>query len=355
MTSSVRPLSRIYETLPGAYFREAREAYQRAVRNAGISHNVLLRVAGILIQLRFAGDVAQRMILPTLAHLIEDTKDTPQWIFHCWDDASTRSAMPMPTAEMKNDHRRNCLHKVSDRRYVAFYQEWMEVLSFIDREGEAYACYLDASSLPMYERAAPLRQVFNTALNLRGCQIVHAAAVGDNEASLLIAGPPRSGKSTLAVQCLLRGMRYQSDDLCILSHDCPPRSWSLYNVAKIREEGVGPISSELPLEAFTEGEERKYFFHVNTSFPDQILPVAPVKALLIPKITGEPISRLSPATALDGMRALLPYSISEVPTADNSGEKIILKALGHLPVYHLHLGSNSDKTCLMLKDFLRGS
>lgn len=349
-----RPLSRIYETLPGAYFREAADFFSQAADRAG-STEVVLQAAGMSFRMRFAGDVARPLILPTLAHHVAAAGTPADWTIHCWDDASTGSVMPLPTPQMRTDHRRNCLFAVSDQRYRAFYQEWMETLMFIDREGSAYGCYLNAPALPMYEKAAPLRQIFNTALNIQGRQIVHAAAVGYPEGSVLLAGPPRSGKSTLAVQCLLQGMGYQSDDLCVISQDDAPRSWSLYNVAKLRADSLSRVSNDLPLRSFTEGNETKYYFHVNEVFPERLLPSAPLKALVIPRITGEPDSRLRPATRLEAVKALIPWSVNEVPTSDNLGEKIMLKAVGHLPAYRLELGSDEKQTFELLRKLIHES
>ena len=79
-----------------------------------------------------------------------------------------------------------------------------------------------------------------------------------------------------------------------------------------------------------------------------------MKALFIPQVTAEPVSRLVPATRLDAMRALVQWSLSEVPSADTLGAKIMLKALGQVPAYTLHLGSNPRQTLDLLREHLDG-
>lgn len=347
-----RPLSKVFDKVAEAYFQEARESFLRAVNRVGTSSDLKICLAEVSFRLRFGGDVAAAMVLPSIAHLVVQEDSPEPWKIYCWDDSSTDSAMTMPTQEMMAHHQRYCLSIVSNMRYRAFYQEWLDTISLIDREGEAYTCYLDAAQLPMYEKAAPMRQIFNTALNTKGKQIVHAAAVGYPHGSVLLAGPARSGKSTLAVQCFLHGMGYQSDDLCVISSEEIPRSWSLYNVAKLREDALSRVAPDFPLLSFTEGEETKYYFHANEVYPDRILPVAPIKALIIPEINGETLSQLIPASRLDAMRALIPWSVSEVPTSDNLGERIMLKALGHFPAYKLRLGSDFKHTLKILKDLI---
>ncbi|MDX6767712.1 MAG: hypothetical protein SFU85_13095 [Candidatus Methylacidiphilales bacterium] len=347
-----RRFSKVFEGIPGAYYREAAGAFQEARAQTGCRASTTLRVAGVTFRLEFADDQTPGIILPTLAHSTSADDPAADWTIRCWEDASTGGTMPLPTPVMLTGQRHNCLFTVSDQRYRTFYHGWMETLMFIDREGEGYACYLDAAQLPMYEKAAPLRQIFNTALNLRGRQIVHAAAVGHPHGSLLLAGPPRSGKSTLAVQCLLQGMGFQSDDLCVISQDDPPRSWSIYNVAKLRDDSLSRVPSGLPLQSFIEGTEKKHFFHVNRVFPERLLPSAPLKAIVIPTITGESTSRLLQATRLEAMKALIPWSVHEVPTSDNLGEKIMLKALSRLPAYRLELGGNAEQTFTLLQTLL---
>jgi hypothetical protein len=350
-----RPFSKVFEKVAEAYFQEAKDSFSRASSQAGISRDLKLRLADIPFRLLLAGDAVVERILPSIAHLVVREDISAEWTLHGWDESSTASAMTMPTQEMMINQQHYCLPLVSNQRYRAFYQEWLETLSFIDREGEAYTCYLDAGRLPMYEKAAPMRQVFNAALNIHGKQIAHAAAVGYAHGSVLIAGPARSGKSTLAVQCLLQGMGYQSDDLCVISGEENPRSWSLYNVAKLRDDALARVSPDFPLLSFTEGEETKHYFHVNQIYPERILPVAPIKALLIPEITEEAQSRLIPVKRLDAMRALIPWSVSEVPTSDNLGERIMLKALGHFPAYQLRLGSDPKQTFELIKDLINAS
>jgi hypothetical protein len=305
--------------------------------------------------LRFAGELAAERILPSIAHLVVSSDTSPAWTLNCWDDSTTGSRMTMPTGEMLAHRQRYCLGIVSNSRYRAFYQEWLETLSSVDRAGEAYTCYLNASALPMYEKAAPMREILNVMLNFQGKQIVHAASVGYATGTLLLAGPARSGKSTLAVQCLLQGMGYQSDDLCVLSCEECPRSWNLYNVAKLRDDALARVSTGFPLSTFTEGEETKHYFHVNRVYPERIVPVAPVKALLIPEITGEVSSELIPVKRLEAMRALIPWSVSEVPASDAMGERIMLKAISHFPAYKLRLGTDSEQTIKLLHELIHQS
>lgn len=349
-----RACEKILEALPQTYFQEVAQAFDRAVAATGAPREFHLDLAGLKICLRFAGEALVPVLMPTLSHLISAQPGPADLTICCWDDKTTGSQLPEPSPTIRYNHLRNCLHAVSNHRFQAFFQEWMGSLSCIDlQDGIAYAGYWDAQTLPMYEVAAPMRPLFNALFNRRGRQLVHAASVGSAGGSLLLAGPAKSGKSTLAVQCLLAGMDYQSDDLCVISEE-QPRSWSIYDIAKLREDSLPRLGSAVPpLSYFEEGTERKAYFRVSHHFPHQPMRELPIRALVIPRITGTG-SRLTKASRLDAMRALVPWSVSEVPAADTFGEKIMLKALSRFPAWHLELGPDFTQTRALLESLLHG-
>ena len=80
------------------------------------------------------------------------------------------------------------------------------------------------------------------------------------------------------------------------------------------------------------------------------------KALVIPIITNGATSRLTKATRIDAARALVPWSVSEVPTSDNHlGEKIMLKAINQLPSYKLEIGRDEKQTIDLLRSLIHES
>src|SRR6266566_1433107 len=76
------------------------------------------------------------------------------------------------------------------------------------------------------ERCAPwfvMRFVFymviGAMLGYDGYEIVHAAAVAQDDTGILIVGSPASGKSTLVLSCLQTGMNHLADDVLFLARD----------------------------------------------------------------------------------------------------------------------------------------
>ena len=294
-------------------------------------------------------------IAATLAHLEVRDEAPVDFTICCWDDKAAGVKLPLPTRWMINQTAHCCLGILTNHRFRTFYIEWLRILCCADMEANiAYCCYGDAEHLLMYEISGPLRPLFNAICNRRGMQLVHASAVGTPRGSVLFAGPPGAGKSTVAVLCLQDGLCYQSDDLCVLTAEKRPRSLSLYNIAKLREDAIPRFPSLQPILAYfqEEHEERKAFFYVHQHFPGQVLKEAPVCALVLPRVGGEASSRLERAAPMEAVRAIISWSIKEMPKSDSLGEKIMLQAVARLPAYRLHMGRDERNTLALIRSLL---
>jgi len=344
----------IGDHLPEAYFDEAAQTFSRAVSSTGSGHDFSIVIDGLRIRLRFAGKDLSNKLRPTLAHLETADNLPDDFTICCWDDEGAGTVMPHPVEWMFHHYAYSFLPVLTNSRFRTFYIDWFQALSCLDLESRvAYCCYRRASKLPMYEVSAPLRPIFNTILNQRGMQLVHASAVGTEKGTVLFSGPPLSGKSTMAIHCLLDGLFYQSDDICVLTSEEKPRSLSLYNIAKLREDSLPHFKSLHPvLSQFQEEDEKKSFFYVHHHFPEKVLKAAPICALLLPRIVDEPFSRLEPASGMDAIRGLIPWTIKEIPKADDLGEKIMLKAVSRLPSWHLLLGRDTGHTLKLIRSLL---
>jgi len=347
--------SRALESVPATYFNEYREAFAQASQRGGGIRGAFCELAGLKVCFRFVGEGIERLILPAFAHAEISGGGRADLTIHCWDNRTTGEFLPLLTPALAQSGHNNLLGVATNARYRAFYHDWMGVLSCIDLEAsEAYYCTHDAAQLPICERATPMKHLLNVALNRRGRQLIHGAAVGFSEGSLILAGAGGTGKSTTALTCLKHGFGYQADDLCAVSGDDAPISFSLYNTAKLRPGSLDrfPAWGEW-LTRFEEFGEEKSYLYVQAHLPERMLAQAQIRALVFPKITGEKISRLTQATPLEAMRSVIPWTMRIVPTTEKDGERILLRMISRLPAYHLHLGNNEEQTVELLRDLLR--
>jgi len=339
------------------YFRQTEETFTRATANAGGTRELYIELAGLKICLRAAGDTLLPRIGATLAHLEIPRQVSVDFTICCWDDKATGADLPLPTNKILDPTYYSCVRSLTNDRFRTFYIEWMQILASIDMDSNtAYCCYADAESLLMYEISGPLRSIFSAILNRKGMHLVHASAIGTSRGSVIFAGPPGSGKSTLAVLCLQDGLSYQSDDLCVLTSEKQPRSFSLYNIAKLRENSFPRFESLHPiLSHFQETEEKKAFFYVHQHFPRQVLKEAPVRALVLPRIGTGPASRLERVTPVEAVHAVISWTVKEIPKSDSLGEKIMMQAVARLPAHRLHLGQDDRETLDIIRSLLNDS
>ncbi len=348
--------TRIGGYLPAAYFGEMEEAFRRAEKNAGSARDVFLDFDGLILRLHWIGDSLPAQLLPTLAHLQVPDQPAADYTICCWDDQATGSVLPPPTEWMMHGAQRSILPILTNERFQTFYVGWLPSISAIDLESRtAYCCYVNASSLLMYEVSGPLRGILNAILNRRGMQITHASAVGNAKGSLIFAGAPFSGKSTLSVLALQDGLNYQADDLCVVTEEPQPRSLCLYNIAKVRQD-MRPAFPELDpvFQTVQEEGESKSFFYVHQQAPERLMKSAPIRAVILPRIVDAETSHLEPAALIDTVRALVSYTVSEIPMAPGRGEQILIRALGRLPAWHLHVGRDNRQTLRLIRSLLDG-
>lgn len=340
--------------LPASYFAEAAAAFEQARAVCGDEQDFRFTIGGVRFRMRILGSALAGKITRTLSHLRDESAAEPDFTVCCFDDKAAGAPLPRPRRWMLGMPGKHLLPSLCDGRYQAFFVEAVKIVSCLDlgtRTG--YSCYLEAGRLSMYEVSGPMRPIVNAVLNTRGMQLVHASAVGTPEGSLLFAGRPFSGKSTVAVRCLLDGLGYQGDDLCVLTDDAKPRSLCLYNIAKLRADAAPQFEKLAPaLEWFEEDAERKAFFYVNERMPAQLLREAPVRAVVLPRIVNADESRLEPATAREVLDGLVKYTLLEIPSATALGDGILLHAVKRLPAWNLFLGRDHAQTLALVRGLL---
>jgi len=339
---------------PESAFRGMETAFARAAHNAGGCREMVIDPAGVRIRIRCPEEKLLARIGATLEHLETASGVAVDFTICCWDAKTNGGEPALPGPRMLAQADYGCLTRLTNHRFRTFYAAWAGIFCCVDLDANtAYCRYEDGANLMMYEVSGPLRGVFAAILNRREMHLVHASAIGTPRGTLLFAGPPGSGKSTLAIQCLQAGLFYQSDDLCILTAEKEPRSLSLYNIAKLREDALPRFVPLHPLLAhFQEEEEKKSYFYVHRHFPAQVLREAPVLALVLPTITGEPVSRLERASPMDAVRGVVTWSVKEIPRSDTLGERIMLQAVSRLPAWRLHLGRDDESTLAIIRSLL---
>jgi hypothetical protein len=212
------------------------------------------------------------------------------------------------------------------------------LLSLHKRLGSIWTA--DAARIPDWEDAAPFRDLFHWMTLPTDYFLAHAAAIGIGKAGVLLIGPGGSGKSTTAAAAALRGLRIAGDDF-ILVDPQPAQAYALYDCIKLSIDSVERFP-QLRAEIVNpvHGPVEKGRIHLYRNRPLAFARSLPITAAILPRVTGQSMTTIAPATASDGVRALVPSTIFLVDGGEAETMRKASSFLRKLPLYHCNLGTD---------------
>jgi hypothetical protein len=191
------------------------------------------------------------------------------------------------------------------------------------------------AAIPWYERAAPLRWLFDAAAERCGMSTVHAAAIGMAGKGLLLAGPGGAGKSTLALACLEDGFQYVGDDYCLVS-DNLPEAFALYVTAKWkREAAVVPAWLRAMPAAAVDPMQQKNIAFLDEIRPESLIDRLSLRAILLPEIASIERARLEPVTGRLALAKLAPSTLAQSEAAGGNFVEMAGRLVRTVPAYRL--------------------
>jgi hypothetical protein len=328
---------------PEVFFESAYQVFQRAEQTTGFSIERFYNISGYCVCLRFAGSALIPYFTQALEHLATESISKPALTVCVWDDISTQTQMPPPPwAGYAVYTRRGDVKGFSNDRICTAYNWSANALSLLDKK-TAIALYWthDIHLLPSYKKSAPLRTIFHWWMNLHGRQFVHGGAVGTSDGGVLLAGKGGSGKSTTVLSCLNNDMLYVSDDYCLISADPGPFAFSIYSSAKLNADNIKMVPHLMPtLSNYDSMDKEKAVFFLYPYFAKKITAGFPVRAILLPCISGRRETILTPASSVDALKALALSTMSQLAGAGRESLQIMHQLVRLVPCYHLNLGTD---------------
>jgi hypothetical protein len=335
-----------------AFFESTYQIFQRAEHAAG-SIERRYNICGRHVKLRFAGSALPLCITPAIEHLSVQSAEEPSLTVCIWDDISTNTQMPPPpwlglTAASPDGNcesvytRRGDVRGFSDHRIYTSYNWDANALSILDKKCNLALYWTNnAHRLPSYETSAPLRTIFHWWVNQFGLQFVHSGAVGSIRGGVLLAGKGGSGKSTTALTCLNSELLYVSDDYCLISTDPVPYAFCVYSSAKLDADNIQRIPHLMPTISNNDRiDKEKAVFFLYPYFEKKIIAGFPVRAILLPRISGGRETSLAPASSVDALKALALSTMSQLAGAGRESLEIMNRLVQMVPCYHMKLGTD---------------
>lgn len=367
-----QPARQVGKPDPIAFFETVFKSYRQAEQRAGSTPERTISIAGNTINLRFAGSALVPHLTPALEHLTAASTLNPALTIYLWDSVSTGTPWPdylqqnygIPITrdgkKLSNLYTpRGDILGYNDGRIFTHIGDNLFSLLDIKREIAIYWCH-DAAQLPLYEKGAPVRTILHWWLHDQGFQLIHSGAVGLNHGGVLLAGKGGTGKSTTALTCLASDLLYASDDYTLIRLDPTPFAFSLYNTAKLRADNVYRIP-QLSCDA-SDNKDRldneKVVFFLYKLLPSKIVEGFPIRAILLPQITGGPETTYSPASPQESLQALVLSTMRQLAGAGKSSIKMITQLAQRVPSYHLELGADMSQVPVIVRriiDAARGS
>ncbi len=297
--------------------------------------------AGQALAMRIAGRSAQQAIVPALEHLRTETDSARAGLaIDVWDERETGVRFPAP-ALGGGDALRNGRIESGDRddALLGYREHPGTAFRLASRHG--WFAFFDADAIPWYERAAPMRDLLNAILMRRGAHIAHTAAVATDGGAALLVGEGGAGKSTTALECLRAGMDYLGDDWCGVESGAQPVVYSLFNSAKLRPDAVEHFREFQPVIHNRDRlEEEKATAYLHRWLPDRLRRSAPVRCILLPRVTQAADTTVEPATARECRDALLPVTLRSTPGCGAASIPLLVGIAHCAPVLRLNLGSD---------------
>lgn len=324
-------------------------------------------IGGSTVRLRFATENMADTLTRAISHLETEPIEKADLTIGLWDDVSTGIRLPTLLPAYLNALRCHCYKYLDPRlnikplcsdRFQMHFKVGPDILSALDRERDLGLYWIEnASELPYWERGSPLQALLSWWTGGKQRQYVHAAAVGTPEGGVLLTAKGGSGKSTSALSCLRSDLVYASDDYCLIANEPVPYVYSLYNTAKLKgAKDLERFPDLAPLVSNGERlEEEKALLFLQDHFPEKIVTGFPIKAILVPKITGKPDTRLQKTTPIHALTALAPSTLFQLAGTGQGSFQMMSDLVKRVPCYTLELGTDIAQIPRVILEFLERS
>lgn len=207
--------------------------------------------------------------------------------------------------------------------------------------------------LPYWEAGSPLRHHLNWASTGLNQAMLHAAVIGQQGRSVMLAGPGGSGKSTMTATAIQAGWQTTGDDFVIVSNDDQPISHRLYDLIKLTgmaEDRFPEIVTHALNPVRQDGE--KALVKLTSVCPTRFVRSLPVHAILCTSLSGCRKSSIRPISPVATVKALAPSTAAILRTGFADIFAFSSKLARTLPCHEFLIGADPDEGLAVLGCFM---
>jgi hypothetical protein len=189
----------------------------------------------------------------------------------------------------------------------------------------------DAAAIPAWERSRPFLPILQVMLDATPWIAVHAAAIARDGGAVMLTGPGRAGKTTLALAALKAGWRYCGDDYVLLRTDVPEVA-PLFATARLRDDMAArfPWIGTVLREVSQELGERRHELVLGGQGGGGVIGGAELKAMLLLDRRGAEAPQFGPATRTAVLSTLMANTLVATPGYEAARTAKVMRLLALL-------------------------
>jgi hypothetical protein len=179
--------------------------------------------------------------------------------------------------------------------------------------------------------------------------------VGTAAGGVLLVGNTGAGKSTTALSCLAQeGIKYLSDDKCLVRLDPTPQACAIFTSAKLKADMLERLphfrAGMVGWDDNAKGGKGLVFLH--PTYADHMLTSFPIKALLLPAVTHSTEALLRSVAPGAIFRQLGPSTVIWLPGAEADNYRFTAELTRRLPCYQLDLALEPARNIAAIRGLL---
>ena len=324
-----------------------------------------LRIADRDVVFQFSNDTTADAMTAAMAHLQIDAPAGPAALtVSMWDGekAPRNHVLRAYLYTVTNwwfsyTGTRGILIDMHGDRLLATYNSDTRLMCVVDLDHDrAFYWKSDTAPMPYYETCSPFRSLLHGWMSRNGRYFVHGAAVGYANGGAMLVGKGGSGKSTSALSCLASSLSYAGDDYCIVSGSLSGgfEVHSLYCTAKLVEEKNLEAFPAIAGNVTNPGRaaEEKVALSLHQYRSSKLMKKFPLRALLVPVITGQRESSVVKCSPQDALMAIAPTTVGQMAFSGAADLRFMADIARAVPTYRLLLGTELDAVPGVLEELL---
>lgn len=301
------------------------------------------RLAGRTVRCHLAGDGLAAVLWPALAQLESGVPEAAADLeIFAWETAATGERLPPPPWAGPADDapHRLAFPAGAEHFHLMAEPDSKSLLLYRADRRQAFLWVEAARDLTTHWYGSPLRRLFHWWGLGEGLYLIHAGCIGTEAGAVLLAGRGGSGKSTTSLLGLEAGMRYLGDDSCLLHPGPPAIVHSLYNTGRLHGDHLRrfPHLAGRTVEPRPQDGEKPIFF-AQQHFPAAIARQLPLRAVVLPQVTGRPETRAVRIPAADALRGLAPSTLFQMPAREPERFRAMGRLVREVACFRLELGT----------------